>query len=167
MPADHEGTDGLIAGQTTDPTGAASAKVLSFRRPQAERRGCMPDTCPAEMAHGVNARPAPARESESGQAVLLASLLTLMSSFARRAADGLVCPALAWRVERHLAELAELTGPGSLHPVLRETAEQLLADWDQLDQRLAVRSARADASAPCPGRAARPEWLRWILWPAG
>ncbi len=166
-----------------DPNTGPSGQVLAFRprAPQPEAQppaGCGAGPCAIDlppMTAPLMTWPldedAPKHPSETlshnGQAVLLASLLTLMSSFAQRAASGQVCAALAWRVERHLAELAELSGPGSLHPVLRETAEQLLADWDQLDQRLAARSTHADAPTLCPARAARPEWLRWILGPAG
>jgi hypothetical protein len=150
MPADHD---------------TPAAKVLAFRRPA--QAACAQQTCPAQ-----NATESPFDRERTGgndaaTAVLLASLLTLMSSFAQRAANGLVCPALAWRVERHLAELAELNEPGSLHPVLRETAEQLLADWEQLDQRLAAQREPGTAPAVCASPAARPEWLRWILGPAG
>lgn len=149
MPADHD---------------TPAAKVLAFRRPGDTHRYCAQQACSGETAPDPQPPLEQTGEPDAGHAVLLASLLTLMSSFAQRAAGGLVCPALAWRVERHLAELAE---QGSLHPVLRETAEQLLADWDQLDQRLAAQREPAAVPAVCASPTARPEWLRWILGPAG
>ncbi len=162
------------------PNAPGSATVLLFRRPDAAPLDhppaalCPQDACaapcggPEEALQGPArddlTRPEGGRDRTSSDAVLLASLLTLMSSFAQRAANGQVCPALAWRVERHLAELAEQR---SLHPVLRETAEQLLSDWDQLDQRLAAQRAPAGTPAVCSRPMERPEWLRWILGPAG
>ncbi|HET7773711.1 MAG TPA: hypothetical protein VFK82_07790 [Burkholderiaceae bacterium] len=176
----------MPADRHNPPTGAT---VLVFRRPAAgtldaqPAAQCPPDSCPAQgdrsapcagpedvlqrLARDDLTRPDEGRALQSSDAVLLASLITLMSSFAQRAATGQVCPALAWRVERHLAELAEQR---SLHPVLRETAEQLLSDWDQLDQRLAADRTPGGgpgaAPAVCNRPTARPEWLRWILGPA-
>ena len=59
-------------------------------------------------------------------AVMIASLLHLMSHYTARDEDDRPCVRLASVIERHLCALARLP---ELDPVLRATCEQLSATW--------------------------------------
>ena len=71
----------------------------------------------------------PAQATRHPDAVMLASLLHLMSHYTARDANDRPCVRLASVIERHLCALSRLP---SLDPVLRATCEQLCEKWAAL-----------------------------------
>lgn len=83
--------------------------------------------------------PPPAPAGRSQDALLVASLLHLMSHYTAREAGEPPCVKLASVIERHLCALARLP---DIDPVLRATCEQLTEKW----------AALVDAKLPPPAR---------------
>jgi hypothetical protein len=73
--------------------------------------------------------PLPPQGSHQRDAVMLASLLHLMSHYTARGENDRPCVRLASVIERHLCALARLPG---IDPVLRATCEQLGEKWAAL-----------------------------------
>lgn len=73
--------------------------------------------------------PLPSRGTPQRDAVMLASLLHLMSHYTARDEQERPCVRLASVIERHLCALARLP---ELDPVLRATCEQLGEKWATL-----------------------------------
>ena len=78
----------------------------------------------------------PAPDMRHRDAVMIASLLHLMSHYTARDENDRPCVRLASVIERHLCALSRLP---ELDPVLRATCEQLCEKWAGLvDAKLAV-----------------------------
>jgi hypothetical protein len=95
---------------------------------------------------------AAATAGRSQDALLVASLLHLMSHYTARGADEPPCVKLASVIERHLAALSRMP---EVDPVLRATCEQLTEQWATL----------VDAKLPAPAR--QPLLARFMrgAWP--
>lgn len=88
------------------------------------------------------------------EAVMLASLLHLMSHYSARDGDERPCVRLASVIERHLCALVRLPG---LDPVLRATCEQLCEQWAGLvDERMPRPAKRNFLERIMGARAANP-----------
>jgi len=77
----------------------------------------------------ANEPPPSAPGTPQREAIMLASLLHLMSHYSAREGDERPCVRLASVIERHLCALVRLPG---LDPVLRATCEQLCEQWAKL-----------------------------------
>lgn len=86
---------------------------------------------------------AASQEPRSQDALLVASLLHLMSHYTARGDGEQPCVKLASVIERHLCALSRLP---SIDPVLRATCEQLADQW------AGVVDAKLPAPAPAPAR---------------
>ncbi|QNA90452.1 hypothetical protein G4G28_21660 [Massilia sp. Dwa41.01b] len=73
--------------------------------------------------------PTPGKGTRHQDAVMLASVLHLMSHYTARDERDRPCVRLASSIERHLCALARLP---ELDPVLRATCEQLCEKWASL-----------------------------------
>lgn len=83
--------------------------------------------------------PAP-QDSRNQNALLVASLLHLMSHYSARSQQDEPCLKLAAVIERHLTALARVPG---VDPVLRASCEQLSETWgDLVDVRLPAPTRR-------------------------
>ena len=104
----------------------------------------------------------PATESGSQDAVLVASLLHLMSHYSAKGDGEQPCVKLASVIERHLCALARLP---TIDPVLRATCEQLADQWaNVVDARL---PAPAPAKPPLLARFMKTGWVSKGLPVAG
>lgn len=88
-------------------------------------------------------------EARSQDALLVASLLHLMSHYSARGDGEQPCVKLASVIERHLCALARLP---NIDPVLRATCEQLSDQW----------AAVVDAKLPAPAPVRQPLLARFM-----
>lgn len=88
-------------------------------------------------------------EARSHDALLVASLLHLMSHYSARGDGAQPCLKLASVIERHLCALARLP---TIDPVLRATCEQLVDQWASL----------VDARLPVPAPVRQPLLARFM-----
>jgi len=97
---------------------------------------------------------AASQEPRSQDALLVASLLHLMSHYTARGDGEQPCVKLASVIERHLCALSRLP---SIDPVLRATCEQLADQW----------AGVVDAKLPAPAPARQPLLARFMKggWP--
>lgn len=88
-------------------------------------------------------------EPRSQDALLVASLLHLMSNYSARGDDQQPCVKLASVIERHLCALSRLP---TIDPVLRATCEQLADQWANV----------VDAKLPPPTPVRQPLLARFM-----
>lgn len=93
--------------------------------------------------------PSPAPEARSQDALLIASLLHLMSHYSAKGDGEQPCVKLASVIERHLCALSRLP---TIDPVLRATCEQLADQWANV----------VDAKLPAPAPARQPLLARFM-----
>ena len=102
----------------------------------------------------ANTIPPASTESGSQDAVLVASLLHLMSHYSAKGDGEQPCVKLASVIERHLCALSRLS---TIDPVLRATCEQLADQWaNVVDARL---QAPAPARGPLLARFMKAGWV--------
>jgi len=100
------------------------------------------------ISHAHTAPSAPA-EPRSQDALLVASLLHLMSHYSAKGDGEQPCLKLASVIERHLCALSRLP---TIDPVLRATCEQLADQWANV----------VDAKLPAPAPARQPLLARFM-----
>lgn len=88
-------------------------------------------------------------ETRAQDALLVASLLHLMSNYSARGDGEQPCVKLASVIERHLCALSRLP---NIDPVLRATCEQLADQWANV----------VDAKLPAPAPARQPLLARFM-----
>ena len=97
----------------------------------------------------ANTTPSASTEPRSQDALLVASLLHLMSHYSAKGDGEQPCVKLASVIERHLCALSRLP---TIDPVLRATCEQLADQWANV----------VDAKLPAPAPARQPLLARFM-----
>ena len=97
----------------------------------------------------ANSTPSASGEPRSQDALLVASLLHLMSHYSAKGDGEQPCLKLASVIERHLCALSRLP---TIDPVLRATCEQLADQWANV----------VDAKLPPPAPARQPLLARFM-----